>query len=190
MPLVGVLFTVPLLTVGALALKYPRMRFTLMAIPMPLLIGINALRLLGVLFLLLAATGRLGGPFPFFCRLGRHHHRRVRNSARIERGSVSKAPGGRDHVLEYFWDTRPLCRRWARHHLSSRKPTTADSCWRRVGGDAVLTILPGTYCIGAVLPDHPRDHCGPTQCATSSVFRPSAHACRCVTSGHAFSLLK
>ena len=69
-PLVGVLFAVPLLTVGALALKYPRMRSTLMAIPMPLLIGINALRVLGVLFLLLAATGRLSGPFPFSAGLG------------------------------------------------------------------------------------------------------------------------
>src|SRR5882724_849089 len=64
-PLVGVLFAVPLLTVAALAFKYPRMRSTLMAIPMPLLIGLNALRVLGVLFLLLAATGRLSGPFPY-----------------------------------------------------------------------------------------------------------------------------
>jgi len=46
------------------------MRSTLMAIPMPLLIGINALRVLGVLFLLLAATGRLSGPFPFSAGLG------------------------------------------------------------------------------------------------------------------------
>src|SRR3984893_10436831 len=64
-PLVGVLFAVPLLTVAALAFKYPRMRATLMAIPMPLLIVVNALRMLGVLFLLLAATGRLSGPFPY-----------------------------------------------------------------------------------------------------------------------------
>src|SRR6266404_9760917 len=96
--------------------------------------------------------------------------------SRIERGAVSKAPGGCDQALEYLWDTRPLRRRWARHHLSSRKPTTADSRRRRVGGDAVLTILPGTYRIGAVLPDHPRDHCGTTQCAPSSAFRPSARA--------------
>jgi hypothetical protein len=64
-PLVGVLFAVPLLTVAALAFKYPRMRATLMAIPLPLLVGVNALRMLGVLFLLLAATGRLSGPFPY-----------------------------------------------------------------------------------------------------------------------------
>jgi len=69
-PLVGVLFAAPLLIVGALALKYPRVRSTLMAIPMPLLIGLNAQRVLGVLFLLLAAAGRLGGPFPYSAGLG------------------------------------------------------------------------------------------------------------------------
>jgi len=69
-PLVGVLFAAPLLIVGALALKYPSVRSTLMAIPMPLLIGLNALRVLGVLFLLLAAAGRLSGPFPYSAGLG------------------------------------------------------------------------------------------------------------------------
>jgi hypothetical protein len=33
--------------------------------PPPLLIGLNAGRVFGVFFLLLAATGRMGGPFPF-----------------------------------------------------------------------------------------------------------------------------
>jgi hypothetical protein len=69
-PLVGVLFATPLLVVGALALRSPRMRATLMAIPMPLLIAVNALRVLGVLFLLLAAVGRLSGPFPYSAGLG------------------------------------------------------------------------------------------------------------------------
>jgi len=69
-PLVGVLFAAPLLIVGALALKYPRVRSALRAIPMPLLIGLNAQRVLGVLFLLLAAAGRLSGPFPYSAGLG------------------------------------------------------------------------------------------------------------------------
>ena len=69
-PLVGVLFAAPLLIVSALALKYPGVRSTLMAIPMPLLIGLNAQRVLGVLFLLLAAAGRLSGPFPYSAGLG------------------------------------------------------------------------------------------------------------------------
>ena len=69
-PLVAVLFTTPLLIVGALALSSARVRSALMAIPMALLIGVNALRVLGVLFLLLAAVGRLSGPFPYSAGLG------------------------------------------------------------------------------------------------------------------------
>lgn len=69
-PLIGVLFATPLLIVGVLALRYPRVRSSLMAIPMQLLIAVNALRVLGVLFLLLAAQGRLSGPFPYSAGIG------------------------------------------------------------------------------------------------------------------------
>jgi hypothetical protein len=69
-PLVGVLFAAPLLFVGALALLYPRVRSTLVAIPMPVLIGLNAQRVFGVLFLFLAAAGRLSGPFPYSAGIG------------------------------------------------------------------------------------------------------------------------
>jgi hypothetical protein len=69
-PLVGVMFAAPLLIVGGLAIWSPRVRSTMLAIPMPLLIGLNALRMLGVLFLLLAALGRLSGPFPYSAGLG------------------------------------------------------------------------------------------------------------------------
>src|SRR4029077_13602801 len=55
---------------GALAFTSPKARSTLMAIPLSLLIGVNALRVLGLLFLLLAAAGRLSGPFPFSAGLG------------------------------------------------------------------------------------------------------------------------
>lgn len=69
-PLVGVLFALPLLVVGVLALGSERTRAALLAVPMSLLIGLNSLRLLGVLFLALAAVGRLSGPFPFSAGLG------------------------------------------------------------------------------------------------------------------------
>jgi hypothetical protein len=69
-PLIGVLFALPLLTVGVLALSSQRVRSALLAVPMPLLIGLNSLRVLGVLFLLLALNGRLSGPFPYFAGLG------------------------------------------------------------------------------------------------------------------------
>jgi hypothetical protein len=69
-PLVGVLFATPLLIVGTFALRSPRVRSILLSIPMRLLIGVNALRVLGVLFLLLAAVGRMSGPFPYSAGLG------------------------------------------------------------------------------------------------------------------------
>ena len=69
-PLVGVLFAVPLLVVGVLALGSQSVRGALLAVPMPVLIGLNSLRVLGVMFLLLAASGRLSGPFPYFAGIG------------------------------------------------------------------------------------------------------------------------
>ncbi|HKF97216.1 MAG TPA: hypothetical protein VKB20_03105, partial [Steroidobacteraceae bacterium] len=69
-PLIGVLFAVPLLVVGGLALRSQRVRAALLAVPMEVLIGLNSLRVLGVLFLFLAANGRLSGPFPYSAGLG------------------------------------------------------------------------------------------------------------------------
>ncbi len=69
-PLVGALFATPLLAAAALWLGSQGFRAALMAIPTELLIGLNALRLLGVLFLALAAVGRLSGPFPYSAGLG------------------------------------------------------------------------------------------------------------------------
>lgn len=69
-PVVGALFATPLLAAAALWLAAPSFRSALMAIPTEMLIGLNALRLLGVLFLALAAVGRLSGPFPYSAGLG------------------------------------------------------------------------------------------------------------------------
>lgn len=69
-PLVGVLCAIPLFAALTFWLAAPRFRAALMGIPMPLLIGLNSLRVIGGLFLLLAAAGRLSGPFPYFAGLG------------------------------------------------------------------------------------------------------------------------
>lgn len=69
-PLIGVLFAAPLLAVGILALTSERMRATLLGIPLQLLIGLNAMRILGALFLLDYLAGSLSGPFPFFAGFG------------------------------------------------------------------------------------------------------------------------
>ncbi len=69
-PLIGVLLAVPLLTAGVLALTSERVRTALLGVPLQLLIGLNAMRILGVLFLLDFVAGSLSGPFPFFAGLG------------------------------------------------------------------------------------------------------------------------
>jgi hypothetical protein len=47
-------------------LAIPAARRALNAIPLPLLVGLNVIRLGGVLFVLLALAGRLSGRFPTF----------------------------------------------------------------------------------------------------------------------------
>jgi hypothetical protein len=69
-PLVGILLATPLVAFGALMLTSEKVCTTLLAIPLQLLIGLNALRMLGVLFLLDFVAKSLKGPFPFFAGLG------------------------------------------------------------------------------------------------------------------------
>jgi len=69
-PLIGVLFAVPLLTTGVLALSSEKVRASLLRVPPQLLVGLNVMRVLGVLFLLDFIAGSLSGPFPFFAGLG------------------------------------------------------------------------------------------------------------------------
>jgi hypothetical protein len=69
-PLIGVLAAAPLIAIVSCWLLSPRLRDSLMAIPTPLLVRLNALRVVGALFLMLAAVGRLSGPFPYSAGLG------------------------------------------------------------------------------------------------------------------------
>lgn len=57
-------FFFPLVVSAAVILAFPSVRRALLAIPMPLLIGVNLTRVFGWLFLALAFAGRLSGPFP------------------------------------------------------------------------------------------------------------------------------
>jgi hypothetical protein len=64
-PWIGAFVAAPPLAVAGAAALSPTMRSALFAIPLPMLIGLNIPRVLGVLFVLLAGVGRLGGPFPY-----------------------------------------------------------------------------------------------------------------------------
>jgi hypothetical protein len=63
-PLIGVFFATPLVAAALFAVFSPAARKAMLALPMPLMIGLNIPRFVGGMFLLLAAAGRLGGPFP------------------------------------------------------------------------------------------------------------------------------
>ncbi len=63
------MFMLPLVA-AALTATSAASRSVMTAIPVPLIIGLNVMRVLGVLFLFLAAAGRVSGPFPYSAGIG------------------------------------------------------------------------------------------------------------------------
>src|SRR5262245_8280957 len=68
-PVVGLFVLVPLLAV-AFATAWPTARAAMLSIPMPVMVALNIVRVFAVLFLMLAAEGRLTGPFPYSAAWG------------------------------------------------------------------------------------------------------------------------
>src|SRR5215470_7009334 len=68
-PVVGLFVVVPLL-VAALATAWPAARQAMLSIPMTAMVALNIVRVFAVLFLMLAAEGRLAGPFPYSAAWG------------------------------------------------------------------------------------------------------------------------
>ncbi|KRQ94535.1 hypothetical protein [Bradyrhizobium valentinum] len=64
-PVIGTVIAFPLVATAVAASISPAVRASLLGMPMPFLIGLNVWRLGGGFFLLLAAEGRLAGPFPY-----------------------------------------------------------------------------------------------------------------------------
>jgi len=69
-PLTGIMFGSALIAAATLAALWPAARRALLSAPMPILVGLHIPRLMGGMFLVLAATGRLEGPFPIFQAFG------------------------------------------------------------------------------------------------------------------------
>ena len=64
-PLIGAFVLFPILAVSAVAMLFPAVRTSLLAVPTSTLVGLNIARALGFFFfILLAWVDRLGGPFP------------------------------------------------------------------------------------------------------------------------------
>jgi|SRR5215813_1124625 len=68
-PVVGLFVLVPLLA-AAVATTWPAVRQAMLSIPMPVMVALNIVRVFAVLFLMLAAEGRLTGPFPYSAAWG------------------------------------------------------------------------------------------------------------------------
>src|SRR5262249_41995812 len=62
-PVVGFFVAVPLLA-AMLAAAWAPARDAMLSIPIPVMVSLNIVRVFAVLFLMLAAEGRLSGPFP------------------------------------------------------------------------------------------------------------------------------
>jgi hypothetical protein len=65
----GLFVAAPLLA-AAIAASQPAARRVMLSLPMTLMVGLNIGRVFAVLFLLLAAEGRLSGPFPYSAAWG------------------------------------------------------------------------------------------------------------------------
>jgi hypothetical protein len=63
-PIVGVMAGLPVVAAAIAALSFAKVREALLALPITLLVGLNAMRIFGGFFLLLAVQDRLSGPFP------------------------------------------------------------------------------------------------------------------------------
>jgi hypothetical protein len=68
-PVVGLFVVVPLLA-AAVATAWPAARKAMLSIPIPAIVALNIVRVFAVLFLMLAAEGRLTGPFPYSAAWG------------------------------------------------------------------------------------------------------------------------
>ena len=68
-PVVGLFVAVPLVA-AAFATAWPRAREAMLSMPMPVMVALNIARIFAVLFLALAAEGRLTGPFPYSAAWG------------------------------------------------------------------------------------------------------------------------
>jgi hypothetical protein len=68
-PVVGLFVAVPLFA-AVLATAWPAARTAMLSIPMPVMVALNIVRVFAVLFLMLAAEGRLTGPFPYSAAWG------------------------------------------------------------------------------------------------------------------------
>jgi hypothetical protein len=161
-PVVGVMVGLPLIAIGAVALVSSRLRETLLALPMPLLIGLNILRIFpGGFMVLLALQGQLSGPFPQSAGWGDVIVGLT--AIPVMLAAARNFAGNRGAVLAWNipWHARSGGGGFARRDFGPGIPATDSWRFGRLHRDVVAALVEHSDPAGAVLSDHPRRHLRP-----------------------------
>lgn len=70
LPLFGAVFALPLISTLVASVTIPELRARLLNMSPRIIVGLNSLRVIGVLFVALAWTGAASGPFPYSAGIG------------------------------------------------------------------------------------------------------------------------
>ena len=92
-PGVGIAVVLPIVVIAILAPRWAILRNALYGIPIPILIGVNAVRVFGYFFIIHYAAGRLAGSVRSERRMGRCPCRRHRDSSGLD-GRLGRRPAG------------------------------------------------------------------------------------------------
>jgi hypothetical protein len=150
-------FAVSLATTAGLVLLFPVARTAYPAIPTPLLIGLNLIRVAGVLLVLPAAAGRLAGPFPHVAGWGDF----VTGALAIPVAWLATAKSRHHDRLVVAWNafgaSDLVVAVTLGDHVEERISVAANSRrgWHR--GDDNPAMVVGPFDLGTVLPHSPRD---------------------------------
>ena len=155
-PLIGMMLVIPLVATAIAAAVSPNVRSALLELPQPLLIGLNASRVLGVFFLLLAANGRLGGPFPQSAGWGDI----ITGVVALPLAFMAARRPAPDAI--FWWNAFGLADLVAAvtlgHPVGQRLRIPGDRGRRRIGRDQAPAMVADPDRAGAALPHHARHH--------------------------------
>jgi hypothetical protein len=159
-PVIGTVIATPLVATAVAASISPSVRASLLGMPMPFLIALNVWRLAGGFFLLLAAEGRLAGPFPYSAGWGDI----ITGAFALPVAWLALRGQGRGDGLglECIRDARSCGCACTRNRLGERLAAADDSRRGRLGRSADAAVVADSDRLGADVPDRARCRFRPT----------------------------
>ena len=157
-PAIGVMAALPVVAAVVGAMSFAGVREALLALPVPLLVGLNIMRIFGAYFLLLAAQDRLSGPFPQSAGWGDIIVGLTAIPLTIAMARNSRAQDGALFDLEFVRRARPDGRSDARNHVRAGLAAADVRRNDRLDRSHDAAMVEHSDPAGAVLPAHPRHH--------------------------------